>query len=150
MVELAHRIGYGRQCIQVSLQGPHPLLVPGLPARGSKGVDMSDGQILLPGHFVAEDSHEGFIRHGLCSRLTGGPFPADGSAVHSCSTLVSIVKGIAVIGHREKVQIVHLAGIGKGLFHRAGTVGNIRMGMEQAKIEIPVAVEGLFRFLVFR
>ena len=150
MVELAHPFRRCRQGLQIALQSVHPLLVPGLPAGGSEGINMSDSQILRPGHFIAENAHKRLIRHGLRGSLARGPFLADGCAICVHGTLPGIVKGVAVIRHREEVQVLHLFGIGEGFCHISLAVGNIGMGMQLAEIEIPVTVQITFRHLDFR
>ena len=55
-----------------------------------------------------------------------------------------------MVRHCEKVQILHLTGMGKGLFHGTLAVGNIRMGMQLTEIEVPFTIHSAARFLRFR
>ena len=148
MVELADGTGHLGQCIQIRFRCGHALLVPGLPSGRSEGIDMAQGKFLLPGHFIAENAHKGFVRYGCRSRFSRSPFCADSRAVLIYRTGLCVVKGIAVVGQRKKVQMFCSISMGKGLFCRSGSVRNLRVGMELTEIEVPVFHAG--RHLLFR
>ena len=146
MVELADRIRHGLQDGKIAGQGPHAGLVPGLPAGSMECIDMSKGLILTPGHFVAVNAHKIFPGcRGGCL-LSRGPAPTDGTAICRDSSGFRVVKGVAVVRHREEIQIVRFRGFGIDFLHRSAAAGNCGMVMEQSEAELPAPIMG-FPFL---
>ena len=142
VVELADGIRLGSQRLIIGFQSRGTAgvgrLIPGLPARGAEGVQMPQLLVLRPGHLVAEDANEGSVRHSGSGCLTRRPFFTDGGAVHSNGAVHGVVKGIAVVGDGEEVQVFRLRGVGKGLLHAALAVGQVGVGVKLAEIQVPL------------
>ena len=112
VVELADGAGDGGQRLIVMFQGGRHILeirlIPGLPAGSVEGGDMPQLLILRPGHLKAEQPHKVLVRHGRRRLFSRRPAGADARAVLGDFARVGVVKGIAVVGDGEKVQIFHL------------------------------------------
>ena len=112
MVELADGAGDGGQRLVVIFQRRWHVfkifLIPGLPAGGIEGGDMPQLFVLRPGHLKAEQPHKVLVRHGCRRLFSCRPSGADARAVLGDFACVGVVKGIAVVGDGEKVQILHL------------------------------------------
>ena len=145
MVELADGTGDGGQRLIVIFQcGGHIFkirLIPGLPAGGIEGGDMPQLLVLRPGHLKAEKPHKIPVGHGSGRLLPSRPVSADVRAIRVDGAHISVVKGIAVVGHGEKVQTIHLRRILERFLHAPGAVGNIGVGVELTEVQIPVKVK---------
>ena len=112
VVELADGAGDGGQRLVVIFQRRWHVfkifLIPGLPAGSVEGGDMPQLLVLLPGHLKAEQPHKVLVRHGSRRLFSRRPVGADAHAVRADRACVGVVKGIAVVGDGEKVQIFHL------------------------------------------
>ena len=145
MVELADGTGDGGQRLIVIFQcGGHVFkirLIPGLPAGGIEGGDMPQLLVLRPGHLKTEKPHKILAGHGSGRLLPSRPVSADVRAIRVDGAHISVVKGIAVVGHGEKVQTIHLRRILERFLHAPGAVGNIGVGVELTEVQIPVKVK---------
>ena len=145
MVELADGTGDGSQRPVVVFQcGRHIFkirLIPGLPAGGIEGGDMPQLLVLRPGHLKAEKPHKIPVGHGSGRLLPRRPVSADVRAIRVDGAHISVVKGIAVVGHGEKVQTIHLRRVLERFLHAPGAVGNIGVGVELTEVQIPVKVK---------
>ena len=145
MVELADGTGDGGQRLIVIFQcGGHVFkirLIPGLPAGGIEGGDMPQLLVLRPCHLKAEKPHKILAGHGSGRLLPSRPVSADVRAIRVDGAHISVVKGIAVVGHGEKVQTIHLRRVLERFLHAPGAVGNIGVGVELTEVQIPVKVK---------
>ena len=145
MVELADGTGDGGQRLIVIFQCCGHIfkirLIPGLPAGGIEGGDMPQLLIFRPCHLKAEKPHKIPVGHGSGRLLPSRPVSADVRAIRVDGAHISVVKGIAVVGHGEKVQTIHLGRILKRVLHTPVAVGNIGVGVELTEVQIPVKVK---------
>ena len=145
MVELADGTGDGGQRLIVIFQRGGDVgkrfLISGLPAGGVEGGDMPQLLVLRPGHLKAEKPHKIPVGHGSGHLLPSRPVSADVRAIRVDGAHISVVKGIAVVGHGEKVQTIHLRRVLERFLHAPGAVGNIGVGVELTEVQIPVKVK---------
>ena len=97
--------------------------------------------IFRPCHLKAEKPHKIPVGHGSGRLLPSRPVSADVRAIRVDGAHISVVKGIAVVGHGEKVQTIHLRRILERFLHAPGAVGNIGVGVELTEVQIPVKVK---------
>ena len=145
MVELADGTGDGGQHLIVIFQRCGDVgkrfLISGLPAGGIEGGDMPQLLIFRPCHLKAEKPHKIPVGHGSGRLLPSRPVSADVRTIRVDGAHISVVKGIAVVGHGEKVQTIHLRRILERFLHAPGAVGNIGVGVELTEVQIPVKVK---------
>ena len=145
MVELADGTGDGSQRLIVIFQCWWHIfkirLIPGLPAGGIEGGDMPQLLIFRPCHLKAKKPHKIPVGHGSGRLLPSRPVSADVRAIRVDGAHISVVKGIAVVGHGEKVQAIHLRRVLERFLHAPGAVGNIGVGVELTEVQIPVKVK---------
>ena len=124
VVELAY---LPRQLCQggtVPGQRVHAGLIGRQPAVRAKGVDVPHHFVFPPGHLIAEDADKMIVCHSGGSLFARCPFGA--------------VQRTAVVCYGEEVQPLHLRGLGKGLLNRTQSVGQAAVGIQKAKIGVPL------------
>ena len=139
MVELADGTRSLRQGGQVSFQGGQ--LVPGLPAGGAEGIDMTQAVSLAPGHFIAENGGKIPVRRGLCRLLSFSPAGTEAAAVGIDGTGLCAYKGIAVVGEGEEIHVRFPGTFCVDFSGAAPAAGESRVVVELTGVVIPEEVD---------